>query len=228
MRRRSLFVLIAAAMFAVCAGAESITGTISITKRLTKRSVTPEVSVYQRGPAVGLGKDTEDDPLAFERMRVVIYLEGPGPAAASASAEVAQHDRRFVPDLVVVPAGSVVSFPNMDPIFHNVFSMSKVKTFDLGSYDQGETRKVQFTKSGIVEVFCRLHPNMAATIVITPNRWYARADRSGQYRIRDVPPGKYTLVAWHKAAGFYRKTIVVEAGHDVSADFLIPITESSQ
>ena len=64
---------------------------------------------------------------------------------------------------------------------------------------------------------------MAATIVVTPNRWYTRSDKSGQYRIEDVPPGKYTVVAWHKSAGFFKKSIVVEAGQNPVADFLIPL-----
>jgi hypothetical protein len=63
---------------------------------------------------------------------------------------------------------------------------------------------------------------------VTPNRWFARSDKSGQYRIEDVPPGKYTLVAWHKSAGFFRKSIVVESGHDSVADFLIPLGEPGE
>jgi plastocyanin len=211
------------------AAAQNISGTILITRKLTKRNVTPSVSVYQRGPAVKLGKDDQQDPLSFERSRVVIYLEGPGPASSAPTngtpVQMAQLDRRFSPDLVVIPAGSSVSFPNMDPIFHNVFSLSKTKTFDLGSYDKGQSRSVVFPKPGIVEVYCHLHPNMAGSIVVTPNRWYARSEPSGQYRIPDVPPGQYTIVAWHKSAGFFRKSIRVEAGHDAVADFLIPITE---
>ncbi len=83
---------------------------------------------------------------------------------------------------------------------------------------------MSFPKAGIVDVYCHLHPNMEATIVITPNRWYARPDGStGQYRIADVPPGQYTVVAWHKYAGFFRKTITIEAGHDAVADFFIPL-----
>jgi len=82
--------------------------------------------------------------------------------------QVAQLDRRFSPDLLVISAGSTVSFPNMDPIFHNIFSLSKAKSFDLGSYDQGQNRKVMFPKAGIVDVYCHLHPNMEATIVVTP------------------------------------------------------------
>jgi plastocyanin len=237
MRLGRLNVFLAIVVLASCAGAESITGTIVIKKRLTRPSVTPAVSVYQRGTTVKLGGDAEQDPIAFERSRVVLYLEGLGPLATDHPAsdqvqinqvQIKQIDRRFLPDLVVVPVGSTVSFPNMDPIFHNIFSLSRPKTFDLGTYDKGETRKVQFPKPGIVDVYCHLHPNMAATIVVTPSRWYAQPDRSGQYQIPDVPPGQYTLVAWHKTAGFFRKQIVIEAGHNSVADFLIPIEVQSR
>lgn len=215
---------------AITASAENIAGTILIKKKLTRRSVTPSVSVYQRGATVELGEDAQTDPLSFERTRVVIWIEGSTPASLVPSSatvapvpQVAQLDRRFSPDLLVIPAGSIVTFPNMDPIFHNIFSLSRAKSFDLGSYDQGQTRKVAFPKPGIVDVYCHLHPNMEATIVVTPNRWYARADGSGQYRIPDVPPGQYTVVAWHKYAGFFRKSINLEAGHDGVADFFIPL-----
>jgi plastocyanin len=227
MRLKVLIVLWAAVALAAGCSAQDITGTILIKKKLTKPSVTAAVSVYQRGAAVKLGKDAQEDPIAFERSRVVVYLEGPAVTETDPSShpalEVEQIDRRFSPDLVAVPAGSAVSFPNMDPIFHNIYSLSKPKSFDLGNYDKGQTRKVVFPKPGIVEVYCHLHPNMAATIVVTPNRWYARPDRSGQFRIPNVPPGQYTVVAWHKSAGFFRKTVVVESGHDTSVDFFIPI-----
>ncbi len=227
MRLDRILILFAIVAYAAGAAAENITGTILIKKKLTRRNVTADVSVYQRGTAVQLGKDNQEDPIAYEESRVAIYVEGPGPAAhdesGAAPLQVEQLDRRFVPDVAVIPAGTTVSFPNMDPIFHNIFSFSKAKTFDLGSYDKGETRKVLFPKPGIVDVYCHLHPNMEATIVITPNGWYARPDRTGQYRIEDVPPGHYTLVAWHKSAGFFRKSIVVESGRDSTADFFIPV-----
>jgi plastocyanin len=227
MRVRKRALLCAIALIPVCAGAQDITGTILIKKKLTRPSVTTSVSVYQRGTAVKLGKDTEADPIAYERSRVVVYLEGPEPASADSagrpSPQIQQLDRRFSPNLVVAPVGSTVSFPNMDPIFHNIYSLSKPKAFDLGSYDKGETRRVIFPKPGIVEIYCHLHPNMAATVVVTPNRWYARPGPSGQYRIPNVPPGQYTVVAWHKSAGFFRKSIVVESGHGATADFFIPI-----
>jgi plastocyanin len=216
--------------------AARIEGTIVIRKKLTKRRVTAQVPMYQRGPAVELSADREEDPLAFERSRVAVYLEGRFPPQASATDAVekplvvtmAQTNRRFSPETVVIQAGSTVSFPNNDPIFHNVFSLSGPKTFDLGNYPRGDTRMVMFPEPGIVYVNCHLHPNMAATIVVTPNRWNAQADRDGRFALQDVPPGKYTIVAWHKAAGFFRRTVVIEAGRDEHVEFLIPIDENGR
>ncbi|HEY2471466.1 MAG TPA: carboxypeptidase regulatory-like domain-containing protein [Terracidiphilus sp.] len=218
----------ALSLLAVACSAQDISGTIVIKKRLTHRSVTASVSVYQRGTSVKLGNTADENPIAFERSRVVIYLEGsaagnPIAAASASPAEIQQINRQFVPDLAVVPVGTTISFPNMDPIFHDVYSLSKVKSFDLGAYDKGQTRRVTFTKPGMIEVYCHLHPNMAATIVVLANRYYARPDRDGLYRIPNVPPGHYTLVAWHKTAGFFRRSIDVEPDHTTTADFLIPL-----
>jgi plastocyanin len=208
--------------------AESVSGRIVITKKLTRRRVTAPVPLYDRGPAVGLGTDTEDDPLAFERSRVVVYLEGRAPgsphsAGSQPVARIDQQKRRFSPETLIVEAGSKVSFPNFDPIFHNVFSLSHAKTFDLGNYPMGETRVVTFPEPGIVYVNCHLHSNMSATIVVAPNRWNAKADRDGAFELPDVPPGRYTIVAWHKAAGFFRQQINVTQGQGAHVQFLIPI-----
>ena len=214
--------------------AEHIEGTVVITKKLTKRRVTAQVPMYQRGPAVDLGADRKQDPLVFERSRVAVYLEGRfAPTAKTgvvpnAVAMMEQTNRRFTPDMLVIQAGSKVSFPNNDPIFHNVFSLSGPKTFDLGNYPKGDTRIVTFPEPGIVYVNCHLHPNMAATIVVAPNQWYTRADGDGGFTLPDVPPGKYTIVAWHKAAGFFRRTVVVAPGRDERVEFLIPIDESGR
>jgi plastocyanin len=226
MRLNVLNIAIALCALAAGASAQQISGTILVKKRLTRRNVTAAVPVYERGATVKLGQDPDADPIAYEMSRVVVYLDGQAstsPETLAAPPQIEQLDRRFQPDLVVIPVGTTVSFPNMDPIFHNVFSLSKARTFDLGSYDKGETRKVQFSRPGIVEVYCHLHPNMTATIVVAPNRWYARPDSAGHYQISDVPPGQYTLVAWHKAAGYFRRPIVVETGRPVVADFFIPI-----
>ena len=224
-------ILMALTMAAACAFAADITGTITVKQRLTRPSVTAPVSMYERGPAVELGEDAENDPLAAERARVVIWLEGPVVSPRTQKTpppSMNQQNRRFDPDLVVIPAGGSVSFPNMDPIFHNVFSLSRPKTFDLGNYPKGETRTVVFPKAGIINVNCRLHPNMAGVIVVTPNAWFARANaRTGQFTIHDVPPGTYTVVSWHKTAGFIRKQVTVTAEGNSVVDFLVPLVPKS-
>ena len=219
--------LLRVTLIAVCGLAPlwsaDITGTIIIERKLTKLRVTPAAELYQRGTTVALTQN-EIDPLAWERSHVAVYLEGlTQTATAQSTLTMAQDHRRFVPDLLVIAAGSVVSFPNLDPIFHNVFSLSKPKNFDLGNYPQGQSRKVTFNTPGIVFVDCHLHANMAASIVIAPNRWNTRVDDSGKFALPDVPPGTYTVVAWHKTAGFFRKQITVTDKAGARVEFAIPL-----
>ncbi|MCC6340698.1 MAG: hypothetical protein IT166_00780 [Bryobacterales bacterium] len=202
--------------------AAEIEGTVVIQRKLTRRRVTAPLSAYQRGVAVELKGDAPSNDLAFERQRVVIYLEGRRPPEP-VTVTMDQKNRRFVPDTLVVPAGSTVSFPNLDPIFHNVFSLSKPKSFDLGNYPRNQTRTVQFPKPGIVFVNCHLHPNMGAVIVVTPNQWSTKAAADGAFRLTGVPPGNYTVVAWHKAAGFFRKQLQVTGQHAATIQFQIPL-----
>jgi plastocyanin len=227
MARRRLFtsLFIIAAPGLATLQAEDIQGTVMVRQRLTRQRVTASPSLYQRGPAVELRADQPDDPLAAERARVVVYLEGTFPSAP-ATAAMEQKDRRFIPELLAVPAGSTVSFPNLDPIFHNVFSLSKPKSFDLGNYPKDHTRTVTFSKPGVEFVNCHLHPNMSAAIVVTPNAWRAIADRQGHFVLHDVPTGPYTIVAWHKAAGFLKQTVSVVPNHGARVEFFVPIDES--
>ena len=202
--------------------AADIEGNIVIKRRLTKRRVTAPANSYDRGVSVELRSDTETDPLAAERTHVVIYLEGQG-ASTPVTAALEQQNRRFVQETLVVPVGSTVSFPNNDPVFHNVFSLSSPKSFDLGNYPKGHTRTVTFSKPGIVFVNCHLHPTMSAVIVVTPNQWSTKADGAGHFKLPDVPPGKYTVVAWHKTAGFFKETITVGESHANLVQFIIPL-----
>lgn len=205
------------------AGAD-IRGTIIIERRLTRRNVTASAGMYQRGVAVELGTDGEEDALTFERSHVAVYIESAPNSAApgGVKASIEQKDRRFAPDLVVIPAGSAVSFPNFDPIFHNVFSLSKAKSFDLGNYPNGQSRTVTFPAPGLVAVYCHLHSNMSATIVVAPNRWATKADGKGIFTLPDVPAGTYTVVAWHKTAGTFRKTVTIGEKNDADVSFTLP------
>jgi plastocyanin len=207
-------------------GAGNVEGTITVKKKLTKPRVTPSADEYGR-TAVELGADATKDPLAYERSHVVIYLESDKLESRAITATMEQKNRRFIPDLVVIPVGSTVSFPNLDEIFHNVFSLSKPRSFDLGNYSKNQTRLVTFSKAGVVFVNCHLHPNMSAAIVVTPNRWSAKADDAGKFVLPQVPPGKYTIVAWHKTAGYFRQEIQVTEKGRSGVDFLIPVDESA-
>jgi plastocyanin len=225
---RSLSVgLILAVQVATVLQAADIEGTIVIKHKLTKRHVTAAAGAYSRGAAVPLGSDAPVDALEFERSRVVIFLEGRLPSSP-VTATMEQKNRRFLPDLLVVPAGSTVGFPNADAIFHNVFSLSKAKAFDLGNYPQGHTRSVTFSQPGLVFVYCRLHPNMTAAIMVAPNQWCTKADAAGGFTLTGVPAGPYTVVAWHKAAGFFRKTIQVDGRKGAAVEFFIPIDENGR
>ncbi|HEY1340055.1 MAG TPA: carboxypeptidase regulatory-like domain-containing protein [Bryobacteraceae bacterium] len=211
------------ALFALtAASAADIAGTVVIQHRLTKPKVTLPLGSYERGVAVDLNSSSGDDPLVAERSRVVVYVEGDLPADPRRGT-MEQHNRQFVPETLVVPVGSTVSFPNLDPIFHNVFSLSKARSFDLGNYPKDHTRTVTFTKPGIVFVNCHLHPNMAAAIVITPNDWGVKSDSAGRFSFSDLPPGTYTITAWHRAAGFFHQTIRVTDGAAAAVTFTIPL-----
>jgi len=203
-------------------GAADIHGTVIVERRLTKPKVTAAANAYARGLAVELHSEASRDALAFERSHVVIYLEGALPSTPS-TGTMDQKDRQFVPDMLVLPVGSTASFPNLDPIFHNVFSLSKPAEFDLGNYSKDHTRVVKFSKPGIVFVNCHLHSNMGAVIVITPNSWNTRAAGDGQFTLENVPPGSYTAVAWHKAAGFFRQPVTVSESGSTPLSFLIPL-----
>lgn len=204
----------------LCAG--DIAGLVRIERKLTKPKVTAPTSSYHRGAAVELGSDN-GDPLAWERLRVVVYVDGTALGTKTATATMEQRNRRFIPETIVVPVGSTVSFPNLDPIFHNVFSLSKVKNFDLGNYPRNQARSVTFTKPGIVFVHCHLHPNMGASIVVSPNAWSTQPDATGAFQLTDVPAGRHKLVAWHKAAGFFEQTVEVPSSGKVQLDFIIPL-----
>jgi plastocyanin len=110
---------------------------------------------------------------------------------------LAQKDQCFVPRVLPIARGTAVDFPNMDPIYHNVFSVSPTKRFDLGKYPRGESRKLTFQKTGVVNVYCDIHSNMAATILVLPHHAFTQPDAEGRFALPDVPGGRYVLKVWH-------------------------------
>lgn len=209
------------------AGDATITGRVVITKALTKKRVV--LPSYQlRGLSVGTtAQDLSASGSGVDELsRVVIYLEGSGLNAGSpVEATLTQKNRRFDPEIVVVPAGSRVSFPNADPIFHNVFSLSKVKQFDLGYYPSGQTRVLILDRPGVVQVYCHIHSDMSAAILVVPTALWTRPRDDGSFTLSGVPPGTYQLIAWHRSAGFFRRQITVGAGETPPVQFVIPVKD---
>jgi plastocyanin len=125
--------------------------------------------------------------------------ETPRPTPAHGKV-VTQRNKTFIPHVLVVPAGTKVSFRNEDPIFHNVFSLSKPNAFDTGLYKQGATYQQTFKRAGVVQVLCNIHSSMLGIIVVVDTPYYAQADGSGAFSIKGVPPGDYQLTVWHESA----------------------------
>lgn len=128
--------------------------------------------------------------------------------------KIVQKKASFNPEILPVLAGTTVDFPNMDNIFHNVFSYSKIKPFDLGLYKSGATKSITFTKPGQVTVYCSIHRSMKADILILQNPYFAMPDAKGNFKITGVPEGKYTLVAWHDR--FPEATVEIEVPKDAA------------
>jgi plastocyanin len=127
-----------------------------------------------------------------------VYVDmGHGSGGRGHTVEIKQKDKQFWPQTAVVQRGTNVVFPNMDAVFHNVFSTSGRNSFDLGSYRSGDTpRSVVLTTPGVVEVFCNIHSKMNANILVVPGPLFAKVGADGSYRIENVPVGARRVVAW--------------------------------
>ena len=132
--------------------------------------------------------------------------------------QLAQKDEAFVPRVVVVERGGSVDFPNRDPIFHNVFSLSPTRRFDLGKYRQGRSKSVRFDRAGLVKVYCDIHAEMEAFVLVVANRAYALAGADGSYQLPDLPGGRYDLRVWHPDLPEITRTVDVPDHGDVRLD----------
>ena len=148
---------------------------------------------------VYIGADT--DRQAAEA-GVVVYFESAPKLDDAADGRkerrtVNQKNETFTPHLTVIARGGTVDFPNDDRVFHNVFSLSATKRFDLGLFRDGESRSVTFKRTGVVDVYCNIHPKMAARVLVVPNTFYTQTDEHGRFEITGIPAGTYTAVVWN-------------------------------
>jgi plastocyanin len=158
-------------------------------------------------------------------LRSVVYLESAprGAFETSESGRVVmdQHNETFVPHVLAIMTGTTVDFPNSDPFYHNVFSLSKAGRFDLGRYAAGRSKSVRFDKPGIVRVFCDIHSHMNAYILVFSHPFFALTNAEGRYGIDRVPAGTYNVIAWNEGTASEPQSATVPDGGVAELDFLL-------
>ncbi len=169
-------------------------------------SVTGKATVYEKKFFGGLKKKKD-------MSQTVVYITGFKTKAPAKILTISQKNKRFVPYILPLVAGQRVRFPNQDKIYHNVFSISPLATFDLGQYkDADPARTVMFENYGVVPIYCNIHPKMIAYAVVLENTAFALTDNEGAFRIDDLPAGTYTINAWRPKAKRVNQEIVIQAG----------------
>jgi plastocyanin len=155
-------------------------------------------------------RDTSD------RLKSVVYLET-APRGAFEQAEptrvvMDQRNETFVPHVLAIMTGTTVDFPNSDQLYHNVFSLSKPAPFDLGRYPTGRSKSIRFDRPGIVRVFCEIHSHMSAFILVFSHPFFTITDLDGRYRLENIPPGTYSVIAWNEGTASVPASVTVLDG----------------
>ncbi len=148
---------------------------------------------------------------------IIVYLEGHTALPAVATDLVPVVDQREIsiqPHVMSVIVGTTVEFLNSDSVYHNLFSLSRAKRFNLGRYPRGQSRRVRFDRAGEVEIFCDIHTEMNGVVLVLPNPYFAPIDHEGRYRIKDVPPGTYQVRVWREKSRGAAATVTLQSGSE--------------
>jgi plastocyanin len=205
----------------------TVTGTVEIGPELSSKRMRLELYASPVN-AVKPGAAPAD---SGEMDNVVVYLEGvpfsgPDTARRPRPLVIAQHGESFVPHVLPVLKGDAVEFPNRDAVFHNVFSLSSSRSFDLGRYPRPQTKSVKFDRTGVVKVFCHIHSDMSSVVYVLDNPYFTVPERDGTFRLSGVPPGEYRLVAWHEHAKHpATRTVRIVAGATAEARLRLPFPD---
>jgi plastocyanin len=205
-----------------------IEGVATLSSRLTTSRL--RVRVYDEPGGVAPSAAGDSTPLA----NVVMYLESTASLRAVRSPQAGapralhQKDERFQPHVVAVMTGSTVQFPNDDPIFHNVFSLSRIATFDLGRYPAGDSKSVTFARAGVAQIFCHIHADMSAFVLVLDHPFFVVPDASGHFVLDGVPPGDYKLMAWHERIRPFATAVHVDANRTTWTNIRIPLPDAGK
>jgi len=164
----------------------------------------------------------EKDGRVVPAAGVVVWVDGAAPPAAAPV--VTSRDKRFTPHVIAVPSGATVTFPNVDPIFHNVFSRTPGSEFDLGLYRRGSKRTIKLSRPGLVRVYCNIHPEMAAYVMVLDGAGSAVTGDDGTFVLRGIPPGRRVVHVWSERGGESEQTLVFRSGGRLRLDTTLDAT----
>lgn len=158
---------------------------------------------------------------------VVVFVDGASVALSKQTEppKISHKNSQFSPHILPVSIGDEVDFLNDDNIYHNAFSLSKTKPFDLGIYPTGTSKKITFSKAGLVKLYCHLHPNMVSNILVLNNRLFAVTNEQGFFKIDNVPLGTYELRAWHELSEELSQTVTIKPKQDITTNFRLVATK---
>jgi plastocyanin len=204
------------------AESQAVRGSGGIRGRLILRQA---AKPNERRPEVSdAGAGAPRDPL--DRRRGVVYLaEAPRPAFDEREAvrvSMDQRNERFVPHVLAVMVGTVVDFPNSDLTYHNVFSLSRAKRFDLGRYAAGKSKSVRMDRPGVVRVFCDIHSHMNAFVLVFAHPFFDVTEVDGRYDLPNVPPGTYSVIGWYEGEPRITRSVTVTASGWTELDLPLP------
>jgi plastocyanin len=199
--KRLVLTLAAAALWAGVLQAAAVNGRVSFVTKRGQRPVAAETLVWL-------------EPAAADARL---------PRRAPATFQMTTRGKVLLPHVLAIPVGSTVTFPNDDPISHNLFSLSPGNTFDLGLYRRGAGKQQKFDDPGIVNVYCNVHPSMSAVIHVMQTPWYVFADQNGAYVFSEVPAGKYRLVAWNEQGGTTQTPVEINNSGLVSGNLALTL-----